>query len=232
MADWKEQDWQEFVCLHLAGLALDPAEKDEVHAELVAHLEESYEALQKEGLSEREALERTLGRVGDWRDLQHRIATAKNGGRPMKKRLHQIWIPGLLSFALFTISLILLQPLPFLPHLVLRSGGYLPWLLPLPCLGALAAYLSSRAGGSRSAVLLASLFPALGLGFAFLFMFPADLFMERVIGWHVDFRRVAADFLSAPMASLLVPAIALLLGALPAQFFLSRRATYCEKAAS
>lgn len=36
-------DWQELVRQRLAGLALGRAEKQEVHAELAAHLEESYE---------------------------------------------------------------------------------------------------------------------------------------------------------------------------------------------
>ncbi len=230
--NWKENDWKEFVRSRLADLALDPAENDEVQAELAAHLEESYEAFRAEGLSEQDATRRTQSQVGDWQNLQHGISTAKNGGFPMKNRLHQIWFPGLLIFALFTIFLTLIQQLPFQAHLVARNVGYLPWLLPLPFLGALAAYLSSRAGGSRSAMLLASLFPALGLGFALLFMFPAGLFLERLFGWHASFRTVAGDFLASPIVSLLVPAVALLLGALPLQFLLSRRPTQSAKAIS
>ena len=235
MPDWKEpnwkepnkkeNDWKEFVRRRLAGLALDPVENDEVQAELAAHLEESYEAFRAEGLTEQHAAQLTLLQAGNWQDLQRKISIAKNGGLPMKNRLHQVWFPGLLIFALFTIFLILIQQLPFQAHLVARNVGYLPWLLPLPFLGALAAYLSSRAGGSRSAMLLASLFPALGLAFAFLFMFPAGLFLERLFGWHVSFRTVSGDFLASPIVSLLVPAAALLAGALPLQFLLSRRAT-------
>jgi hypothetical protein len=225
-------DWQEFVRGRLADLALDPAENDEVQAELVAHLEESYEAFRAEGLTEQHAFQRTLLQAGNWQDLQRKISIEKNGGLPMKNRLRQIWFPGLLIFALFTMFLILIQQLPFQAHLVARNVGYLPWLLPLPFLGALAAYLSFRAGGSRIAMLLASLFPALGVGFAFLFMFPAGLFLERLFGWHVSFRTVAGDFLASPIVSLLVPGFALLLGALPLQFLPSRRSTQSAKAIS
>jgi hypothetical protein len=225
-------DWQEFVRSRLADLALDPAENDEVQAELVAHLEESYEAFRAEGLTEQHAFQRTLLQAGNWQDLQRKISIEKNGGLPMKNRLRQIWFPGLLIFALFTMFLILIQQLPFQAHLVARNVGYLPWLLPLPFLGALAAYLSFRAGGSRIAMLLASLFPALGVGFAFLFMFPAGLFLERLFGWHVSFRTVAGDFLASPIVSLLVPGFALLLGALPLQFLPSRRSTQSAKAIS
>jgi len=38
-------DWQKLVRQRLGGLTLDAAEKEEVHAELAAHLEETYEAL-------------------------------------------------------------------------------------------------------------------------------------------------------------------------------------------
>ena len=232
MPDWPSPQWQEIVRRRLAGLALDPADRDEVEAELVAHLEETHEAFRAEGLTEQHAVQRTLAQAGNWQDLQRRISLAKNGGLPMKNRLHQIWFPGLLIFALFTIFLFLFQQLPFQPQLVASGIGYLPWLLPLPFLGALAAFLSFRAGGSRSASLLASLFPALGLGFAFLFMFPAGFFLERLFGWHVSFRAVAGDLLRSPIISLLAPAIALLLGALPLQFLLSRRATPSAKAIS
>jgi hypothetical protein len=223
-------DWQELVRQRLAGLTLDPAVKEEVHAELAAHLEESYEALRAEGLSEGHAVERTLREVTDWRDLQDRIAIAKSGGQRMRKRTYQIWIPGLLTFALSTIFLIMLQRHEFQPRIVSWRGPYAPWLLSLPCLGALAAHLSSRAGGSRYTVLLASIFPVVGLAAAFLLMFPIGLIVEQVIGRQVDFGIVAMIFLNAPIGSLLVPGAALLAGGLPVQFLSSRWATLHERA--
>ena len=57
----------------LCGLALDAAEKEEVHAELAAHLEETYEALLREGMPEPEAIERALSQAGDWQNLRRRI---------------------------------------------------------------------------------------------------------------------------------------------------------------
>ena len=112
MPDWPSPQWQEIVRSRLAGLALDPADRDEVEAELVAHLEETHEAFRAEGLTEQHAVQRTLAQAGNWQDLQRRISLAKNGGLPMKNRLHQIWFPGLLIFALFTISLFLFASLP------------------------------------------------------------------------------------------------------------------------
>lgn len=44
-------DWQELVRQRLAGLALDPAERDEIRAELAAHLEDAYEAMLRDGIN-------------------------------------------------------------------------------------------------------------------------------------------------------------------------------------
>ena len=135
----------------------------------------------------------------------------------MQKRLHQLWIPGFLTLVLSVVFLATLQGLGFQARAVSWSGPrttllYLPWLLSLPLLGALGAYLSSRAGGSRGTVLLASTFPALALTGAFLSMFPIGFAMERIIGRRVGFSVVATTLLRDGIGWLLVPGVALLAG--------------------
>src|SRR5713101_2153117 len=102
-------DWQKLVRRRLSGLAVDFNEKEEIHTELAAHLEESYEALCTEGLSEHDAVQKTLAQVSDWKDLQRKILIVKRRRHPMHKRLHQLWIPGFLSLVLsmFPIGFIL-----------------------------------------------------------------------------------------------------------------------------
>lgn len=219
-------DWQELVRRKLAGLALDTAEKDEVHAELAAHLEDSYAAFRGEGLPEKDAIQRTLAHVTDWRDLQHKIFVAKRRVHPMKKRVQQLWIPGFLTLTLSMLFLAALQKLGFQPRII-GSGPrtillYVPWLLSLPFFGALGAYLSFRGGGSRGTVLLASVFPVLALTAAFLLMFPIGTIVERITGSHVDFSVVATALLMNGIGWLLVPGAALLIGGLIAQLFVSR----------
>jgi hypothetical protein len=221
-------DWQELVRQRLSGLALDVTEKDEVHAELAAHLEESYEALRVQGVPEQTAIRSTLSQVTNWQDLQRKILTAKRREYPMQKRLHQLWIPGFLTLTLSTIFLMTLQRLGFQPRIVSWSGPgtilfYVPWLLSLPVFGAVGACLSSRAGGSRGTVLLASVFPVLALTAAFLLMFPIGLIVERLTGNHVDFSIVATALLREGIGWLLVPGAALLAGGLPFHLFVSRR---------
>jgi hypothetical protein len=223
-------DWQKHVSRKLAAHRSDGENWEEVCAELAAHLEESYQTCRAAGLGERQAVETVLGQVTDWQDLRRRIAIARQGGPLMEKRWHRLWVPGLLSFALSTIMLTALESRVVEPRVAFLGGPYFSWLLSLACAGALSTYLSFRAGASESIRLLANLLPALALAAAFLLMFPISLFLERVIGWPVDFRIVASVFLKSPVDSLLLPAAALLLGGLPVQFLLPRGTTLRERA--
>lgn len=227
-------NWRELVCQRLSGLALDAAEKDEIHAELAAHLEESYEGFCKEGLPQWEAVQRTLVQVADWQDLQRKILIARRREQPMQKRLHQLWIPGFLTLTLSMIFLVTLQKLGFQPGIV-RSGSkmilfYAPWLASLPFFGALGAYLSARRGGLLGTVLLASVFPVLALTLAFLSMFPIGFVIERVIGRPVDFSIVATTILRDGIGWVLVPAAALLAGGFLVHLLPNRRSWSKETA--
>ena len=220
-------NWQELVRQRLSGLTLDTAERDEIHAELAAHLEESYEVFCAEGFPQREAVERTLAQAADWQDLQRKILVAMRRKQPMQKRVHQLWIPGLLTMMLSTIFLIALQKLGFQPRLV-GSGPngilfYASWLASLPFFGALGAYLSARGGGLLGTALLASVFPALALTAVLLLLFPIDFVVERVIGRPVDFGTVATALLHDGIAWILVPGAALLAGAFPMHFLFNRQ---------
>jgi len=223
------RDWRALVCGHLGGLALEPTERVEVIAELAAHLEESYEALLKEGLPEQAAFHRVLSQVTNWRDLQRKILIAKRSERPMVKRLHQLWIPGFLTMTLSIVFLVALQKLGFNARMVSWRDSDIffnaPWLVSLPFLGSFGAYISSRAGGSRRTILLASVFPALALASAFLLMFPIDFIIERIIGIRVDFRIVAAALLRDGVDWILVPGAALLAGGLLVQLLLGLRSS-------
>lgn len=156
-------DWQELVRLRLSGLALNAAEKEEVHAELAAHLEDSYEAFRTEGLQEHDAVQRTLARVTDWKEVQRKIAFTRLREDAMTNRVTQLWLPGLLTFALSMGLEALVQKFGPRPIVLDLDKGtpalmfYTAWLLMLPLAGALGAYLSKRAGGSVRMVLASSL---------------------------------------------------------------------------
>lgn len=224
------RDWQALVRQHLAELDLDAAEKEEVHAELAAHLEESYEIMCNQGLSENEAASRTLAQALDWRELQHKICAAKRTEHPMKKRVRQLWIPGFLTLILSVGFQMMLLKLGYRVRIV-GSGPnavlfYVPWLAGLPLFGALGACLSSRAGGSRGTMMFASVFPVLALAGAFVFLFPMDVIVKWIIGSKVDsFAIVATTILEDGIGWLFLPGAALLVGGILAHLLLSPRPT-------
>lgn len=223
-------DWQELVRQRLSGLSLDATEKGEVHAELAAHLEETYEGLVKEGEAEPAAVQRVLSLAGDWGDLRRRIQMAREKGSNMTNRVRQLWLPGF--FTLFT-SMILLMIIEFFgprPKIVQLHGWsmlapvmvvYVPWLLALLFIGALGAYLSHRAGASQRVVLLSILFPVLPHMCFCLIGFPMALILEE----HFAHSILASAILLGFVAWVLLPGTALLAGGLPAQLFLSQRLT-------
>jgi len=159
--------------------------------------------------------------------LQRKIFFAKRKGDLMQKRVHQLWIPGFLTLVLSMVFLATLQKLGFRPRIVGSGPGavlfYVPWLVSLPAFGALGAYLSSRAGASRTTALLSSIFPVLALGAAFLLMFPIGPIVEQVIGNQVDFGVVATALLRDGMGWLFVPGAALFVGGLLVDALWSRR---------
>jgi hypothetical protein len=227
-------NWQGLVRQRLSGLALNAAEKDEIYAELAAHLEESYEVFRQQGLPEQEALQRTLAQVADWQDLQRKILIARRREQPMQKRVHQLWFPGLLTMTLSTVFLMTLQKLGFQPRNI-GSGPdgilfYAPWLASLPLFGALGAYLSARSGGLPRTMLLASAFPALALTGAFLSMFPIGFVIERIIGRANGFGMLATELLRDGIDWILVPGAALLAGGFLVYLLFDRRAWSKETA--
>src|SRR6267378_7586858 len=176
------RDWEEFVRRRLSSLALDAVKKDEVQVELAEHLEESYESLRTKGLPERAAMQQTLAQVADWQDLRQRIQVARTRKENiMNDRVRQLWLPGLLTFALSMGLLELVQKFGPRPIILNLDKGtpvlmfYTSWLLILPLAGALGAYLSKRAGGSVRMVLASSIFPVLPFAVVFLIAIPVGL---------------------------------------------------------
>jgi hypothetical protein len=220
-------DWQKLVRRRLSGLAVDFTEREEIHTELAAHLEESYESLRTKGLPEQAAMQQTLAQVADWQDLRQRIQVARTRKENiMNDRVRQLWLPGLLTFVLSMGLLELVQkfgPRPFV--LDLDKGTpvlmfYTSWLLTLPLAGAIGALLSKRAGGSPKILAISSVFPVLPFGVVFLIAIPAGLLIGHSLAHHI----VAAAFLTMMFGWVLVPGVALLSGGLLVQL-LSRRSS-------
>src|SRR6266852_26241 len=185
------RDWEALVDGRLAGLVLEPAERAEVIAELSTHLAETCEEWRRQGLPEEEAVRRTLSEVENWQDLQRRIQIARTKENIMTNRVKQFWLPSLVTM-LFTMGLLaLIQIFGPNPWMVARKSAwsliapvaviYLPWLLSLPLVGALGAFLSFRSGGSQRAVFSSIVFPVLHYLVFFLLALPVmAIFNDRL----------------------------------------------------
>jgi hypothetical protein len=217
------RDWEELVRAKLAGLAIEPREKREVIEELAAHLDETYEELRGRGFTEEDAAQRALREVKDWHDLRRRIQSARRKANIMNDRVRQLWLPGFLTFVLSSGILTLIQvygPKPEVVALSLPwSTVYIPWLLLLPLVGAMGAFLSRRAGGSQRAVLTSVVFPVLPFLASIVLVLPFSMMFDRFIAHNI----APMALLTALLGWVLAPGVALLAGGLPAQFFLSRR---------
>ena len=224
-------DWQQIVSQRLAGLALDAAEKEEVHAELAAHLEESYESLRTKGLPEQTAMQQTLAQVADWQDLRRRIQTARTKENIMPNRVKQFWLPSLLTLVLSIGLLMVIERFGPSPRMIApehRSGWsliapaavvYLPWLFLLPLIGAMGAYLSNRAGGSQRAMFSSIVSPVLPYLVSFLLALPLTALFNESLGHNIMFLALFVGLLAWVVA----PGAALLTGGVLARTYLSRR---------
>jgi len=217
-------DWQNLVGQRLSRLALGDAEKAEVYAELAGHLEETYEFLRRDGVSEQEATQRTLSQVADWTDLQNRITVAKKEEDQVQSRVRQLWIPGFLTLMLSSILLMALQKFGLQPRIISWNElglmlFYVPWLVALPLFGALGAYLSLRAGGSTRAILFSGVFPVLTFVASLFVILPFSLVIDRHVASHFRIE----GFLNVLIGWVVVPGVALLMGALPVQLLVNRQ---------
>jgi hypothetical protein len=217
-------EWRKLVGEHLGALALDPHERAEVVEELAAHLDETFADLRHRGLAEQDAIQRCLSEVHDWRDLRRKIQTARGKGNIMTSRVTQLWLPGLVTFTLSMVLLALTEifgPKPWTTwgHNPPIALFYIPWLLSLPFVGALGAYLSQRAGGSRRAILFSIIFSILPFFATILVAMPISLAFDHVIAHNIQ----PMAFLVFLFGWVFIPGVALLAGGLPAQVFFSRR---------
>src|SRR5215472_18630938 len=98
-------DWEAHVRRHLAPLSLASNERDEVIEELADHLQESFEQLRAEGITDADAEKRALAQVSDWNRFRREIQIAKAKENSMSDRVKQFWLPSLLTL-LFSMGLL------------------------------------------------------------------------------------------------------------------------------
>lgn len=209
-------DWKQIVRKNLRVLGVYSPEFTE---ELADHLEDSYEALLCDGVSEEMAFHRTMrqieGRCKSWlilRFLQEDVMTGFT---------RKVALPGLLTFAASAfISYAFVALAHFHPKIIwLANGQFLAlplwnWCL-LPICGALGAILSQRNGGSRLQRIAAALFPSEIVGTVLLLVYGVGFALSRIVpdyAWDaVNAWKSLGLYL---LGWMVLPAVFLLLGAI------------------
>lgn len=206
-------DWQKLVREQLAGLNLGHQEEDDVVAELAGHLEEAFESCCREGISEQDATRRALTQVADWNALRRKIYLARNKEDNMEPRVTRFWFPGLLGFALAMVLEAASYRFDSHPLVLSLDRGtpilrfHISWIFALLLVGAMAAYLSRRAGGTLPTALLSSIFPVLPFAAVFLVAIPG-----LVVGHPIAYGILAEKILYMALGWVLAPGAALLAG--------------------
>jgi hypothetical protein len=215
-------DWQKLVREQLAGSDLGHQEEDEVVTELAGHLEEAFGSFCREGMSEQDATRRALAQVADWKALRREIYLARNKEDNMEPRVTRFWLPGLLGFALAMVLEAASYRFDSHPLVLSLDRGtpilrfHISWIFALLLVGAMAAYLSRRAGGTLRTALLSSIFPVLPFAAVFLVAIPG-----LVVGHPIAYGIVAEKILYMALGWVLAPGAALLTGGLFVQRFLT-----------
>jgi hypothetical protein len=204
------RDWRAYVNERIGSAGFE--EIGDVADELAGHLEECYAALRAQGLSEEEACAWTCVRAGNWEELRRGVISAKQEGTIMD-RVRQIWVPSLVTLsASFGVMAVVIgagiQPIISHPGEPRGIILYLPWLLVLPLIGALGAYLSRRAQGTGWRAYLVGAFPAVAILVAFLLILPFRLAIDPYVVHDFQLGALVSTILSWTI----LPGIALCIG--------------------
>ncbi len=207
-------DWRETIREKLADRHMSRSQREDLVAELANHLEDLHAELLASGIAEPEASAKCLKQLTDVQQIAAKRSQIREGA--MNQRSRTFWLPGLVTLTLASVSLMVMQLFAFArPRVHWVDGGAVAvgfvWLASLlPC-GALGAYLSRRAGGSRWSSIIASLFPSLIMLSVFCVVLPIGILIERntYIIHHPRY------FGLALLVWIVVPGIALLLGSVP-----------------
>jgi hypothetical protein len=205
-------DFDAMVRERLGDLKLSRDEQEEVYAEISGHLELHFAAEVESGAVEPVALRDADRQVGDWDSFRKSIQITK--GDFMSKRLHRIWIPGLVVGVIFLLAqnaLIHLrepQIIPFYGAVLNFDWARIPMAI---IAGACIACWSRAMGGTVANRIAATLVPTAAFAALMLLMAPIAISVDR----HISVALQLWIIFSFLLWMAILPAATMFLGALP-----------------
>jgi hypothetical protein len=214
------RDWNALVRERLADAALPRLQRGEIVAELAGHLEEFYEEQCERGIPETEALNYALGQVTDWPKLARKIERAKRPEGKMNQNTRSFWLPAFITLTAWVLFEALLAQTSYGPRMVSAHSNMMlviwpVWVVGQPFLGAIGAYMSRRAGGTRFARLAAGLFPMIITVVGIAAAYVATLIDGMLHGRNDESHIVLVSVAKFALGVVIIPGLALLLGTLP-----------------
>ena len=119
----------------------------------------------------------------------------------MNERVAKFWLPSLVTLLLgwgILAILIWTGVQPWMTHPAKARGliVYVPWLIVLPLVGGLGAYLARRSNAQGFRVYVAAAFPAIAAALVFLTVFPWAVLVNRNVGPDFLLVSLAANTIS------------------------------------
>ena len=213
------RDWSAVVRERLPEAGLSSAQRDEIIVEIAGHLEEFYEEQLAQGVSDEESLDHALSQVTNWGDLARRIERAKRTEEKMNQRTRTFWLPAFITLTAWVLFEAILAQTSYGPRMISGHPNMMLvvgpiWLAGQPFVGAIGAYASRRAGGTRFTRLAAGLFPMIitfvGICAAYILILIAFLHGRIDQGYFV-----VGSVAKFALGIVVVPGLAMLLGTLP-----------------
>ena len=163
------RDWELAVSDRMGGLKLCAEARYDVVRELASHFEQIYDNAREGGAGEDEAREQALASVRNWKRFTRDVQSEKETFMTMTPFKRKVVLPGMVALVASGIGL-------WITSMLYRSGAQyvfhpvdtrryftlnIPWLIALPLVGAIGAWMSWRNGGSMSDRFKAGIFPTL-----------------------------------------------------------------------
>jgi len=201
----------------LKALRLSDPEREEVFAEIAAHLECVAKELRTNGAGERQAVQMALSQLNDTDRILKGIQRERT--REMRDSFRKVWLPAAVVLFLVYASQMIIYRLVPEPRTYRIMGNYYAyswgWLLMVVVCGALGAWWSREAGGSVRDRIVVALAPAETMAVVIAILLPLDAIVQISMEHRTPYFLSHKQMVLATLLWLLHTAIPSLIGAAP-----------------
>ncbi len=204
----------------LQGLQLSESEREDIIAEITAHLELIAEEYRSVGLDDKAACSQALLHFGNTARLLREIQRAKESG--MNNRFRRLWLPGVVvGFLAYASQMVILRFVSW-PRSVHVFGNYYSytwqWIVAVVLIGALGAWWSRQVGGSVRERLVVALASAEIMAAVIAIVLPLNCVIQACVDQSIPYAIRHPIILLTGILWMLYCAVPAFIGAMPFLF--------------